>query len=108
VALLSLLLNTARIKEPRAALVQTRRTGPTSSCPVKIEEPRCPLGHRCESCGAERDDLAVSTAATLLGVLCLTLCPRCNKGMVGDPPITTDTAGRLVRQHCHHLGCTGR
>jgi len=39
VALLSLLLNTARIKEPRAALVQTRRTGPTSGCPVKIEEP---------------------------------------------------------------------
>ena len=37
-ALLSLLLNTARIKEPRAALVQTRRTGPTSGCPVKIEE----------------------------------------------------------------------
>jgi hypothetical protein len=39
VALLSLLLNTARIKEPRAALLQTRRTGPTSGCPVKIEEP---------------------------------------------------------------------
>jgi hypothetical protein len=39
VALLSLLQNTARIKEPRAALVQTRRTGPTSGCPVKIEEP---------------------------------------------------------------------
>jgi hypothetical protein len=39
VALLSLLLNTARIKEPRAANDQARRTGPTSGCPVKIEEP---------------------------------------------------------------------
>jgi hypothetical protein len=39
VALLSLLLNTARIKESRAAPVQARRTGPTSGCPVKIEEP---------------------------------------------------------------------
>jgi hypothetical protein len=33
---------------------------------------RCPLGGRCESCGVERDDLAVSTATTPLGVLCLT------------------------------------
>jgi hypothetical protein len=31
---------------------------------------------RYESCGVERDDLAVGTAATALGVLCLTLCPR--------------------------------
>ena len=23
---------------------------------------RCPLGHRCEACGVERDDLAVCTA----------------------------------------------
>ena len=28
-----------RIKEPRAALIQARRTGPTSDCPVKIGEP---------------------------------------------------------------------
>ncbi len=40
VALLSLLQNTARIKESRAALVQARRTRPTSGCPLKIEEPR--------------------------------------------------------------------
>jgi hypothetical protein len=39
VALLSLLQSTARIKEPRAALVQARRTGSTSGCPVKIGEP---------------------------------------------------------------------
>jgi hypothetical protein len=69
---------------------------------------RCPLGVRCESCGIECVDLAVATRRTALGVLCLTLCPRCNKGMVGDPPITMDTAARLVRQHCHHLGCIDR
>jgi hypothetical protein len=38
-ALLSLLQDTARIKESRAALVQARRTDPTSGCPAKIEEP---------------------------------------------------------------------
>ena len=38
-ALLSLLLNTARIKESRAALVQARRTDPTPGCPAKIEDP---------------------------------------------------------------------
>ena len=64
---------------------------------------RCPLGHRCESCGAERDDLAVSTAATLLGVLCLTLCPRCLA--FGEMPrLAAGTAVRLVVQHCTHLG----
>jgi hypothetical protein len=38
-ALLSLLQDTARIKESRAALVPARRTDPTSGCPAKIEEP---------------------------------------------------------------------
>ncbi len=38
-ALLSLLLNTARIKELRTAIVQARRTSQISGCPVKIEEP---------------------------------------------------------------------
>ena len=39
---------------------------------------RCPLGHRCESCGIESADLAVTTVVLdVLGVACLTLCPRC-------------------------------
>ena len=38
-ALLSLLQDTAGIKELRATLVQARRTGPTSGWPVKIDEP---------------------------------------------------------------------
>jgi hypothetical protein len=66
----------------------------------------CPLGHRCESCGAQRDDLAVCTAALdRIGVACLTLCPRCaNSDVV--PPVSVGTAVRLVMQHCIHLGIT--
>lgn len=65
----------------------------------------CPLGHRCESCGAERDDLTVATATTPLGVLCLTLCPRCAHS-ADPPPIAAATAARLVGHHCAHLGIT--
>lgn len=67
---------------------------------------RCPRGHRCESCGVERDDLAVCTAALgPLGVACLTLCPRCAGSDVA-PPVSVGTAVRLVGQHCVHLGIT--
>ena len=67
---------------------------------------RCPLGHRCESCGAERDDLAVCTVALgTLGVACLTMCPRCANSDV-IPPVSVSTAVRLTMQHCLHLGIT--
>lgn len=66
----------------------------------------CPLGHRCESCGVERDDLAVETAGLgRLGVACLTLCPPC-AGSGITPPVAVSTAVRLVGQHCQHLGIT--
>lgn len=64
---------------------------------------RCPLGVRCESCGVERADLAVATAETALGVLCLTLCSRCAGSGVA-PPVSVGAAVRLVMQHCAHLG----
>ncbi|MFR9807283.1 hypothetical protein ACL02T_34035 [Pseudonocardia sp. RS010] len=64
---------------------------------------RCPLGHRCESCGTADGPLAVRTATTPLGVLCLTLCPPC-AATGGPPPITVGTAARLVGQHAEHLG----
>jgi hypothetical protein len=64
---------------------------------------RCPLGVRCEACGAERDDLSVCTAWTPLGVLCLTMCPRCASASMA-PPVAVGTAVRLVGQHCAHLG----
>jgi hypothetical protein len=51
----------------------------------------------------EADDLAVATADTALGVLCLTLCPRCAVPNVA-PPVSVGTAVRLVGQHCAHLG----
>lgn len=63
----------------------------------------CPLGHRCESCGAAGDRLTVQTATTAVGVLCLTLCPRCAASDVA-PPVPVATAVRLVMQHCQHLG----
>jgi hypothetical protein len=65
---------------------------------------RCPVGVRCESCGREGDDLAVSTAQLgRLAVGCLTLCPRCaGSGVV--PPVAVSTAVRLVGQHAGHLG----
>ena len=67
---------------------------------------RCPLGRRCESCGVESADLAVSTVALdVLGIACLTMCPRCaGSGVV--PPVSVGTAVRLVAQHCGHLGIT--
>lgn len=65
---------------------------------------RCPLGVRCESCGAEGRDLAV-VAVTIdpLGVACLTMCPPCAASTVA-PPITIATAVRLAAQHAQHLG----
>ena len=67
---------------------------------------RCPLGVRCESCGVERDDLAICTVELgSLGVTCLTLCPRCAGSDVA-PPVSVGTASRLVLQHCIHVGIT--
>lgn len=63
--------------------------------------PRCPLGRRCESCGAEHRDLAVEVLTTGAGEWCLTLCPRC-AGADVDPPVTVGTAARLVDQHRRH------
>jgi hypothetical protein len=73
------------------------------SAPDLDDTSNCPRGHRCQSCGVERDDLDVSTAATSLGVLCLTLCPRCAASDV-TPPVSVGTAARLVGQHAGHLG----
>lgn len=64
----------------------------------------CPTGHRCESCGAEKGNLAVETArASTLGVICLTLCRRC-AAFDDQLPVSIGTAIRLVGQHCQHLG----
>lgn len=65
---------------------------------------RCPLGLRCESCGAESGDVTVATADLgRLGVACFSLCARCRRSTV-PPRIAVGTAMRLVGQHCVHLG----
>lgn len=45
----------------------------------------CPLDEQCENCGTP-EDLAVATAATAVGIHCLTLCGACaDAGTVPEP-----------------------
>jgi hypothetical protein len=62
----------------------------------------CPLGHRCESCGADRGGRAVVVVAVLRSAFCLTLCPACaSSGRA--PQIMLSTAEKLAEQHARHL-----
>jgi hypothetical protein len=62
----------------------------------------CPLGHRCESCGADGSGLKVSVFAVLRSAFCLMLCSTCAES--GRPPqIMLSTAERLAEQHARHL-----
>lgn len=78
--------------------------------------PVCPLGWRCEACGAEGERpaagggerLAVVEVATAAGLVCVTLCASCTVGVRSSGlPITVETAGRLAAQHREHLGVAG-
>lgn len=64
---------------------------------------KCPTDSGCAACGAV-DDLAVGTADTPVGVLCLTLCGSCAEA--GDlPRFSSWTAAvSCVIAHCEHLG----
>jgi hypothetical protein len=65
---------------------------------------RCPLGVRCEACGAEEETLVVRTlGCPRFGIMCLTMCQLCASNTV-LPPVSVGTAERLVVQHCKHLG----
>lgn len=66
----------------------------TTSCPVAVE---------CGVCGAP-DDLAVATAETPVGVLCVTLCGPCAD--VGTLPALPSWSAAVlaVGDHCEHLG----
>ena len=67
---------------------------------------RCPLGFRCESCGAPGPALAVSVLPVLGERLCLTLCRGCrSSGLL--PSILVSTAVRLVAQHADHVRPVG-
>ena len=64
----------------------------------------CPIGMRCESCGAERPALRVAARTVLDRVLCLTLCARCDGDGDGRlPNIQLSTAIKFVQQHAGHL-----
>lgn len=63
---------------------------------------RCPLGHRCESCGREGRDLAVEAVPIRLGML----CRRC-AAYDDDLRVSVSTAARLVEQHAAHVAGTG-
>jgi hypothetical protein len=62
----------------------------------------CPLGHRCESCGAVGAGLAVVVVAVLRSAFCMTMCPGCAES--GSPPqVMLSTAERLAEEHARHL-----
>lgn len=58
----------------------------------------CPLGDRCEGCDTAMG-LAVCTAYAMGGVVCLTLCPTCDR-----PRVDPTTAAWMALAHAGHLG----
>ena len=64
---------------------------------------RCPVRSECDCCGA-RAELAVATADSPMGVLCLTLCEPC-ADECAVPLLPVGALARMVGAHCTHLGC---
>lgn len=62
----------------------------------------CPIGARCEVCGAA-GALSVKTAALLHWVICLTTCVRCGRAKT-IPTLAGASLRRFVLDHCGHLG----
>ena len=60
----------------------------------------CPVLDSCESCGTP-DDLAAVEADTPVGVLCLTLCGRCEDDH-RTPRFAAVQAVHRVLDHCEH------
>ena len=63
---------------------------------------RCPVGPECESCGGT-DELAVSTADTPAGVICMTVCDACELIAV-HPVLSPAEEATRVREHGAHVG----
>jgi len=63
---------------------------------------RFPVGPECESCG-RLDELAVSTADTPAGVICMTVCDACE--LIAVHPILSpaEEAARVLA-HGQHVG----
>jgi hypothetical protein len=64
----------------------------------------CPQADRCAGCGGP-GDLAVATAETVLGVLCLTVCAHCAEA-ARLPRLSCGQAADRVAVHCGHLAIT--
>ena len=63
---------------------------------------RCPVAPQCESCG-RLDELAVLTADTPAGILCVTLCGDCEVAEV-LPIFTPAEETARVLEHGQHVG----
>jgi hypothetical protein len=63
---------------------------------------RCPVGPECEGCGG-LDELAVSTADTRAGVICVTVCDACELLAV-SPVLGPAEEATRVREHAEHVG----
>jgi hypothetical protein len=70
---------------------------------VDLEDTRrCPVGSECEGCG-RLDELAVLTAETPAGMLCVTLCDDCEVVEV-LPILSPAEETARVLEHGQHLG----
>jgi hypothetical protein len=79
------------------------RLGPPPSGLVDLGDlSKCPVAAVCESC-EHRKTLRVTTFATAVGVICLTMCARCLLARA-FPPIGHGDAARLVALHSLHCG----
>jgi hypothetical protein len=63
---------------------------------------RCPVRPACESCG-RTDELAVSTADTTAGVICMTVCDAYELIAV-HPVLSPAEEATRVREHGAHVG----
>ena len=70
---------------------------------VNLDDTRhCPVGPECEGCG-RLDELAVSTADTAAGVLCMTVCDACELIAVHPVLSPAEEAARVLA-HGQHVG----
>jgi len=63
---------------------------------------RCPVGPECKSSG-RTDELAVSTADTPAGVICMTVCDACEL-IATHPVLSPAEEATRVREHGAHVG----
>lgn len=74
----------------------------TDTKPDLDDTTRCPIAEDCATCGT-RDGLAVGTAHTAVGTVCVTLCGDCaDTGALQSIPVYTAMLATLA--HCEHTG----